>query len=64
MSITRGIRAALESLNASHMQELDEWKQLDQLRSASIAMATKSFVADLDPINTENYKVEALYLIL
>ena len=28
-------------------QEVDEWKQLGQLQSVSIAMATKSFVADL-----------------
>lgn len=43
-----GEQAQLRRVYMYHMrQEVDEWKQLGQLRSVNIAMATKSFVADL-----------------
>ena len=44
-----GEQAQLRRVYMHHVrQEVDEWKQLGQLRSASIAMATTSFVADLN----------------
>ena len=47
-----GEQAQLWRVYMYHMwQEVDEWKQLGQLRSVSIAMATTSlFVADLDQL--------------
>ena len=46
-----GEQAQLRRVHMHHMwQEVDEWKQLGQLWSVSIAMATKSFVADLDQL--------------
>ena len=44
-----GEQAQLWRVYMHHVwQEVDEWKQLGQLRSVSIAMATKSFAADLN----------------